>query len=111
MLPRSRSSTLTQLKGKIPPKKRIQQMALPTGWRDYKERQDVPTGFVVFNNLLAPTKQYNFIRIQGVLNPPPTPILQTTEIPNIILQRLHSAEIGTVILGCLTTNDQANHCT
>ncbi|KAJ9060180.1 hypothetical protein DSO57_1033622 [Entomophthora muscae] len=53
----------------------------------------IPAGFIVFNNVLVTTKQYNFLSTHRILNPPLIP--KTTKIPNIVIQHLSSAEIGT----------------
>ncbi|KAJ9071539.1 hypothetical protein DSO57_1035920 [Entomophthora muscae] len=54
-------------------RKKNQQMALPTSQRRYKEGQDIPIGYTVFKNICVPTKQYNYLSTQGVLN---TPLVQ-----------------------------------
>ncbi|KAJ9059749.1 hypothetical protein DSO57_1038227, partial [Entomophthora muscae] len=57
-------------------------MALPTNWRQYKEGQDVPTGYSVFNNIFVYTKQYNFLSTQGVLNLTPiSDVLSGCHVP------------------------------
>ncbi|KAJ9067570.1 hypothetical protein DSO57_1037831 [Entomophthora muscae] len=73
-------------------------MALLTIWRGYKEGQDVPIGFTIFNSILFLTKQYNLLHAQKLLNLPITSSsLQVPEIPSIVFQRLHTAEIGAFV--------------
>ncbi|KAJ9066583.1 hypothetical protein DSO57_1008220 [Entomophthora muscae] len=74
-------------------------MALPAGWRDYKEGQDVPAGFVILHNVLVPIEQYKLLHTRKLLNLPLTSAgPQVPEIPSIIFQFLRSAEIGAFTL-------------
>ncbi|KAJ9062846.1 hypothetical protein DSO57_1006294 [Entomophthora muscae] len=71
-------------------------MVLPSSWRDYKEGQDVPAGFVIYNNVLVPVEQYNTLKARKLL--PTTTILTAPQPPeksNLVFQCLCTAEIGT----------------
>ncbi|KAJ9073159.1 hypothetical protein DSO57_1019509 [Entomophthora muscae] len=64
-------------------------------WRDYEVGQDVPAGLVIYNNILVPINQYNTLKARRLLPTTPTTTAPPQpEIPNIMFQRLHTAEIG-----------------
>ncbi|KAJ9061908.1 hypothetical protein DSO57_1015940 [Entomophthora muscae] len=73
-------------------------MILPNSWRVYKEGQDIPTGFVIYNNVLVPNEQYNTLKAHRLLPTVPTTTApQQSEIPNIVFQRLCTAKIGAFV--------------
>ncbi|KAJ9059591.1 hypothetical protein DSO57_1000552 [Entomophthora muscae] len=70
-------------------------MSLPNGWRDYKVGQDVPPGLVTYNNVLVPIDQYNTLKAHRLFPTTPTTTApMQPQIPNIMFQYLHTAEIG-----------------
>ena len=40
---------------------------IPNGWKEYTPGVNVPTGFIIHENVLIPTEEYNSLVVRGIL--------------------------------------------